>query len=195
MRRIYLARHGETEWNAVGRLQGATDIPLDEKGRAQARALGALLSGEGIVAVTTSDLSRARETGQIAGDLLGVKAPLVTDVELGERGFGVLEGLTREELETRYTQEWLDWREKGAPPPGAEQTDSIAPRMLRALARCFERGGPMLVVSHGAAMRLTLTELLGQPVLPIANGAVYRLDERENRTCEVTAFGVPTVES
>jgi probable phosphoglycerate mutase len=182
MRRLYLARHGETEWNAIGRLQGATDVPLDGSGRAQAQVLGESLRGEGIVSVTTSDLSRARQTGEIAGAALGLGAPPVVDAELRERSFGIFEGLTRDQLEANHAEAWSAWRATGLVPPGGEPQADIVARMKRAITRCFERGGPMLIVSHGAAMRLLLNELTTEVILPIANGAVYRLDLADDGT-------------
>ena len=182
MRRLYLARHGETEWNAIGRLQGATDVPLHASGRAQAQLLGESLRGEGIARVTTSDLSRARQTGEIAGAALGLTSPPVVDAELRERSFGIFEGLTRDELEANHAEAWRAFRASGTVPPGGEPQATIVARMNRAIGRCFERGGPMLVVSHGAAMRLLLTELTTEVILPIANGAVYRIDLAEDGT-------------
>jgi probable phosphoglycerate mutase len=182
MRRLYLARHGETEWNAIGRLQGATDVPLAASGREQAKVLGELLRGEGIVSVTTSDLSRARQTGEIAGAALGLTAPPFVDHELRERSFGIFEGLTRDELEANHAEAWRAWRATGLVPAGGEPPENIVARMKRAVGRCFARGGPMLIVSHGAAMRLLLNELTTEVILPIANGAVYRLDLAEDGT-------------
>ena len=182
MRRLYLARHGETEWNAIGRLQGATDVPLDASGRAQAQVLGELLRGAGIVSVTTSDLARARQTGEIASAALGLAAAPVIDPELRERSFGIFEGLTREQLEAQHADAWREWRATGKVPAGGEPQADIVARMKRAIGRCFERGGPMLIVSHGAAMRLLLNELTSEVILPIANGAVYRLDLAEDGT-------------
>lgn len=175
MRRLYIARHGETEWNAARRLQGAADIPLNEDGRVQARALGEALSRAGIVSVTTSDLTRARETGAIAAAVLGLTVTTV-DPELRERSFGVFEGLNREELEARFPDEWRAWQTSAVTPPGGEPTDLVIARMRRGLERILAQDGPTLVISHGAAMRLVLTELGGEPVPPLANGAIYRLD-------------------
>jgi broad specificity phosphatase PhoE len=176
MRVVYLARHGETEWNSLGKLQGANDIPLNARGREQAAALGLALAGEGIVRAMASDLSRARETSALAARLLGVEEPAV-DPELRERAFGHFEGLTRLECEARFPEQWLAWRSKNESPPGAEPTALVVARMRRALLRCFDAGGPMLVVSHGASMRLLLNELTGEVHAPIANGAIYRLED------------------
>ena len=175
MRRLYLARHGETGWNARRRLQGATDIPLNEDGRAQARSLGGALRLAGIVSVATSDLTRARETGAIAAAVLGRMVTTI-DTELRERSFGVFEGLNREELEARFPDEWRAWQTSAVTPPGGEPTELVIVRMKRALERILAQDGPTLVISHGAAMRLVLTELGGEPVPPIGNGGIYRVD-------------------
>src|SRR5260370_25534521 len=80
-RLLYLARHGETDWNAAGRWQGHTDIPLNAKGRAQAEAVASALQGAGLSGIVSSDLSRAYETAKIVGERLGLPAPyLHTDL-------------------------------------------------------------------------------------------------------------------
>ena len=77
LRHLLLARHGETDWNVAGRWQGHTDVPLNATGRAQALALAERLRNEGIAAVATSDLSRARHTAEIVAGALGVPVALV----------------------------------------------------------------------------------------------------------------------
>ncbi|MDB4944016.1 MAG: phosphoglycerate mutase [Labilithrix sp.] len=192
MRRLFIARHGETAWNALQRLQGATDVPLNDVGRAQARAIGEALRGAGIVKVATSDLSRARETGEIAAAVLGLTVTTI-DHELRERSFGVFEGLSRDELETRFPVEWRAWKENGIPPEGGEQPEVIVARMKRAIGRILEAGGPTLVVSHGAAMRLVLSDIGGRPVEPIPNGGLYQLD-LENETLTAQPWLAPAKE-
>ena len=175
MGRLYIARHGETEWNAAKRLQGASDIPLNEDGRAQARALGEALRLAGIVSVATSDLTRARETGALAAAVLGLTVTTI-DPLLRERSFGVFEGLNRGELEARFPDEWRAWQTSAGTPPGGEATDLVIARMRRGLERILAQDGPTLVISHGSAMRLVLTELGGKPVPPLGNGEIYRVD-------------------
>lgn len=176
MRRILLARHGETAWNALGKLQGHTDIALNDVGRDQARALAASFRDAGITAIWTSDLSRARETGEIIADLLGLAAPTV-DPELRERQFGVFEGLTRHECATQHPEAWQLWLAQTGTPPGGESRGDAAARLGRALRRiaatAATEGGPALVVSHGAVMRLYLIDLLGTSVPVMANGTTY----------------------
>src|SRR5262245_29409237 len=132
MRRILLARHGQTSWNALGRLQGHTDIELNDIGRDQARTLSATLASAELTAVWTSDLSRARQTGEIVAAALGLAAPRM-DPDLRERHYGVFEGLSRHECETQHPAAWQDWvAQKGAPPGGETRPDAAA-RMARAL--------------------------------------------------------------
>jgi probable phosphoglycerate mutase len=176
MRRILLARHGETAWNAIGRLQGHTDVELNEIGRNQARSLADSLAGAGIRTVWTSDLGRARETGAIVATALGLAAPRV-DAELRERMMGAFEGLTRAEIEVQHPEAWKAWQARTGPPPGGEHPADAVIRIGRALERIAVRAeGPALVVSHGGVMRLWLMELLGPTVPLIPNGAVYVVD-------------------
>jgi len=89
---LLLVRHGETDWNADGRLQGQTDRPLSDFGRRQARQLADELAGEELEAIYASDLSRARETAEIIGDRLGLAT--VLDPDLREKDWGTWEGLS-----------------------------------------------------------------------------------------------------
>lgn len=176
MRRLLLARHGETEWNAVGRLQGHTDIPLNDRGRTQARELASALAGHAIGRVVTSDLARARETGEIVAAALGLARPDVVP-ELRERRFGVFEGLTRDECMQRYPEAWQAWHARTGVPDGAEPLDGAVARMHAALeALLAGDSAPVLVVSHGGIMRLWLAEITAAPVPPLPNGATYLID-------------------
>jgi len=128
---LLLVRHGETDWNADGRLQGHTDRPLSEFGRRQARQLAEELADEELDAIYASDLSRARETAQVVGARLGLAA--VLDPDLREKDWGTWEGLTaveREQVEL-----------------AGESTEAHKDRVLGALKRIAERhpGGRVLV--------------------------------------------------
>jgi broad specificity phosphatase PhoE len=183
-RLVLVARHGQTDWNLRGRWQGHTDVPLNDAGRDQARALGESLRGTRIARVVASDLSRALETARIVA--AAIDAPLdAPDPDLRERGFGVFEGLTREECAAQHPDAWARWSEDlRAVPPGAEDQAHLATRMtrgvLRAAARTFiptdaSDAGAVLVVSHGGAIRALIAGIGGGPVPPVPNAAVYRL--------------------
>ncbi|HEY5099343.1 MAG TPA: histidine phosphatase family protein, partial [Gaiellaceae bacterium] len=98
MTTLLLVRHGETDWNAERRWQGHADVPLNDRGREQARVLAEQLTGESIDAIYSSDLSRARDTADIVGVRLGV--PVVVDADLREIDVGPIEGMTAEETGT-----------------------------------------------------------------------------------------------
>src|SRR5947209_803921 len=175
---VYLARHGETEWNATGRFQGHTDTPLNEAGRDQARALAEQLDGK-IGAVAASDLARARETAEIVARALRLKAPVV-EPALRERGLGVFEGLTRDEIARRFPGEWEAYRRDhaNAPPEGEPWSAFIerATGAVRRLAGRLARGErPALLVTHGGVVKALLLASLDAPALvTVPNGALYR---------------------
>jgi len=108
--RILAIRHGETAWNADGRVQGHRDIELNERGREQALALAAVLAGEAIDAVYSSDLQRARETAEAFALPAGLTVR--TDAQLRERTFGRLEGFTFAEIEQRWPDDAARWRRR-----------------------------------------------------------------------------------
>jgi broad specificity phosphatase PhoE len=177
MRQILLTRHGETAWNATGRLQGHTDIPLNDAGRAQARTLAESLANARLAAIYTSDLARARETGAIVAAALALPTPEV-DPELRERRFGIFEGLTRDECATNHPDAWRAWVAQTGAPPGGEPRELAIARMARVLTRlATAEGDPILVISHGGVMRLWLMELLGANNVPlIPNGMTYVIE-------------------
>lgn len=181
LRHVFLARHGQTDWNAAGRWQGHTDVPLNETGRAQARALAELLRGEGIAAIASSDLARARGTAEIVARALGLQVDLV-DPDLRERRFGIFEGLTLPECEQRHPEEWARYAaDPGLGPPGGESRSALLERLRRAVHGVANRlAPPPLVVTHGGAMRalvagLAVASSSGRPLGHIPNAGVLRL--------------------
>lgn len=177
---MWLVRHGETDWNREGRWQGHTDVPLNEVGRAQAVALGHRLRGERLAAIAASDLSRAVETAQAVADVHGLPV-LGPYAELRERGYGVFEGLTREECEARYP----DLVRSGPPlgmlePPGSEPRKEVGARLERIVRALVEAHGredaPVLLVSHGGAIRTFLAHATGTTVPPVPNTGIYALE-------------------
>jgi broad specificity phosphatase PhoE len=150
---LLLARHGETDWNAEGRLQGHTDTPLNELGRRQARRLAEELSGDGIDAVYSSDLARARDTAEIVAERLGL--PVGLDPDLRERDWGTWEGLTGAERERVELV--------------GETTEAHRERTLRSLRSIASAHpkGRVLVVTHGGSMRRVQAAVTGiaEPVV------------------------------
>ena len=185
---LYLARHGETDWNAEGRWQGHTDIPLNDAGRQQARALAEVLRPLGVLVAVSSDLSRARETAQIVAQALGV--PLGTaDPDLRERRFGVFEGLTRQQCEQQHSQAWQAWLKERTPPSGGEGRDAFASRVVAGAERAVRaidglagggagagaEAGAALVVTHGGALRAFVEAVTGTMPPFVENGEVWRI--------------------
>jgi 2,3-bisphosphoglycerate-dependent phosphoglycerate mutase len=161
MTTLLLVRHGETDWNADGRLQGHTDRPLSDYGRRQARELGDQLkdeerADEQLEAIYSSDLARARETAEIVGARLGL--PVVLDPDLREKDWGTWEGLTAVE---RDRVEFV-----------GETTEAHQERILRALRRIAERhpgDRRVLVVTHGGSMRRVQTAAMGMAMPVVEN--------------------------
>ncbi len=154
MTRIGFIRHGITDWNLGNRVQGHTDIPLNETGRTQAHAIANRLKGEEWEFIYSSDLSRAKETAQIIGQAM--ELPVRTDTRLREMHCGDVEGTTPEERIARWGNNWK------ALPLNIESRESIVERGLSFASYLLDNheGSSVLVVSHGALVRLTLKHLI-----------------------------------
>jgi glucosyl-3-phosphoglycerate phosphatase len=158
-RKIVCWRHGQTAWNVEHRFQGQTDIPLDETGQEQAERAARLLAGLRPAALVTSDLQRAAATAGSLARITGLTPS--TDPDLRERNGGEWEGLTDHEIRRLWPEEHTVWE-----PPGGESADSVAKRVAGGLERAAQavpEGGLVVVVSHGAALRLGMLKLLGFP--------------------------------
>jgi uncharacterized phosphatase len=164
---LYLVRHGETDWNRARRIQGLTDIPLNDTGREQARLTGTLLTRRPIARVVASPLSRARETAEIIARELGLPEPELQEA-LVERNYGDAEGLSFHEVDVRFSRD--------VEVPGRETREEVTARVvpaLQALAAAHP-GESLVVVSHGGAIRAAL--LAAEPdggFGPITNGSVH----------------------
>jgi uncharacterized phosphatase len=169
---IALTRHGQTDWNAAGRLQGSSDVPLNDVGREQAAESVRRFSPAEWDAVVTSPLSRARETGAILAAGLGI--PLgSTYPELVERHYGVAEGMTDGEAALR----WPDGEF-----PELEPRPSVAARGLAALDRIAADlpGSGVIVVAHGTLIREILRRVTDAPIPPILNAATSVLERTDD---------------
>lgn len=181
--RLVLWRHGQTLWNAESRFQGQTDIPLDEVGIEQAENAARRLAALRPDAIIASDLSRAMATAAPLARLTGLTVS--PDKDLRERHGGAWEGLTDGEIRAQYPQEHAIWQ-----PPGGETTAAVAERAGRAMARIADgmaAGSLVVLVSHGAALRLGAAWLLGLPedlwgvIGPLANCAWSVIGRRSSR--------------
>jgi probable phosphoglycerate mutase len=165
-RRIVLWRHGQTEWNLEGRLQGQTDVPLDEIGRAQAQTSARLLAALEPDVIVSSDLSRAADTAGALARL--VKLEVELDEGLRETYVGTWQGLTDEEIKSKFPEEYAAWRKdhyhqrRGGGELEAEVADRAVAAIERALARVPDRG-TLVVVTHGGTARVSIARLLGLP--------------------------------
>jgi broad specificity phosphatase PhoE len=165
---LILVRHGETDWNAQQRWQGHSDTALNDAGREQARRLAAQL--DGVDALYSSDLARARETAEILAERIGVDIRF--DERLRERGFGAWEGLTAEEIESSFPDEQQRWRAGiGAGAHDAEPFEAFAARVGSFIEEVGRRhvGEEVLVVAHGGTIRV---------VHALATGLDYVRDHR-----------------
>ncbi|WP_187768015.1 histidine phosphatase family protein [Paenibacillus sp. PL91] len=153
---IGLVRHGKTDWNAEGKIQGQTDIPLNKEGIAQANALAERISGEARIwdAIVSSDLKRAYATAQIIAEKLDLPL-LESDPRLRERYFGEVEGTKEQERHARWGKGWRDAAE------GVEPDAAVRARGISALKQ-WQVEHPdrnLLVVSHGSFLAQLLAEL------------------------------------
>ena len=181
---IYLVRHGETDWNREHRIQGSTDIALNDTGRDQAATTGELLSTRAWDGVYASPLSRAYETGAIIARRLGLPEPGVVP-EVAERRYGEAEGLTGDEIDARFPGD--------TPVPGRETREEVAARTIPALVALAERhpGESIVVVSHGGVIRTVLMEVAPEaPFEPIRNGSVHSFRHTDG-TLDLVAFDDP----
>jgi broad specificity phosphatase PhoE len=161
--RLYLVRHGATPLTAENRFSGAIGVDLSDEGRAQVKHLAERVKGDGIKAIYASPLSRTIETATILGAPLGL-APIPRD-GLREISHGHWEGLTRDEVESRFPGEYPMWDADPYTfaPEGGESGVSVLARALPVIreivmAHVEER---VLVVSHKATLRLLISSLLG----------------------------------
>jgi broad specificity phosphatase PhoE len=165
MTRLFLIRHGRSTWNAVKRIQGHADPPLDRVGREQARCLAERLRGEEIAMFYASPLLRARETADIIGEALDV--PVAPDERLKEHGVGDITGLTWEQIGEQYPDVAQCWAEdpENLKIPGAEESAPFRARVVAAFDDIVARHAEETagVVTHGGTLGTFLNHLIGLP--------------------------------
>jgi len=181
--RLCLVRHGETAWNAEGRVQGQLDVPLSEVGRAQARAVAAALALERFDAIYSSDLVRVRQTAAPAAERLGM--PVALETALRERHYGMFERHTYAEVRERYPAEYARFRDKDPEFDfgSGEALKAFERRALDCVAALIERhaGQSLLVFTHGGVLEMVYRHATGRGLssprdFEIPNAALNRVE-------------------
>ena len=164
MPKLLIVRHGQSEWNALGRWQGQADPPLTNLGESQARKASQKLGLFDLI--VSSPLQRAKNTASIISELMGV-GPVATEVCLMERDAGPWQGLTRIEIENG----WPGFLDSGNRPDGYESNPDLLLRVFKVLKKLSESSEPsdsILVISHAGIVH-ALENLHDQPSIKVPN--------------------------
>ncbi|KHO62459.1 phosphoglycerate mutase [Thermoanaerobacter sp. YS13] len=186
--RLYIARHGQSEWNLHNKMQGVQDIDLTPTGLKQAELLASRLKNEKIDCIYSSDLKRAYITAQIIAKEFGLKVQKIP--ELREMSFGIWEGLTSEEINELYKEIYTLWKtnpvkaniEKG------ETLEEVQKRMLKKTLEIVKEndGKNILIVSHGTSIKALILGLLG---IDLSFYPRFRLDNTSLNIVDVKEDG------
>ena len=165
--RFVLIRHGETEWNREGRIQGYhADSVLTKVGREQARALAERLAREGLDSLYSSDAGRTRETAEPIG--LATRLPVVHDKALRERNYGVFEGRSFDEIEVEFPVEFERFRTRDSryAPPDGESAAQFRDRIMTALdcIAALATGKRVAVITHGGVLGVLYRRVMNIPL-------------------------------
>lgn len=154
--RVFLVRHGETEWSRSGQHTGRTDIPLTEDGRERARLIGHFLKGCEFGLVLTSPLGRARETCELAG----LAATAEVDVNLLEWDYGIYEGRTTQDIRVDCDPQWSVWM---SPMTGGESLQQVYARACKIVERVAAEteAGDVALFAHGHILRILAAAWIG----------------------------------
>jgi len=166
MTKFLLVRHGQTDWNQLGRYQGHVDTPLNDTGRSQARILASQVPKDSIAAIYSSDLIRALETAKIIASKLNAR--VFIDHRLREIRLGEWEGMYIDDIVNKYPQDW-SWRQidpVNARSPRGESLGELADRLNEFMDEVVELnpGDQVMLVSHGLASATLLCLANGIPL-------------------------------
>lgn len=172
---LTLVRHGETQWNATGRIQGHLDIPLNEIGLLQAAAIGERLGSEAFDAILSSDLERALQT--VRPIVRHSEQTLVRDARLRERHLGVLQGLSGEEAAIRHPHAWgaFKARDPEAVLEGGETLGEFSKRVVGLIDELLttHAGKRLLLVTHGGVLDAAYRHATGMPLNALRDFPIY----------------------
>lgn len=190
MTRLYLVRHGETEWNKASKVQGSKDIELSDVGLRQAEQLAKRLAEEDINVVYSSSLKRAFKTAEIATG--HIKCGIVKSEKCHEIRLGPWEGMTINEIKEKYSDHFRKYREDPANfnLPGAETFLDLTERTYNAISEIvnMHKGKNILLVSHGTAIKAAIIKILG---IDIVNYTKFKID---NASISIIGFPEDTPE-
>src|SRR4051812_39238986 len=181
--RLCLVRHGETAWNAEGRVQGQLDVPLNATGLAQARAVAAVLKNESFTAIYSSDLIRAQQTAQPVADLL--KKKVVLDEKLRERHYGAFQGMTYAEAKAQLPEGYARFRARDPEYDFAsgESLRDFSGRSLLFIREAVQKheGENLLLFTHGGVLEMVYRHATGRGLstprdFEIPNAAINRIE-------------------
>lgn len=178
MTRVYLVRHGQTEWNRELRFRGRADIPLNENGHKQASAIADTLKDKGINAIYTSPLRRSIETARLVAVVFHIETTTVQG--LIDINYGEWEGLAYDEVRQRYATVYREWEERPdlVTFPNGESLDDVRRRAFSAFTEIVEknRGKSILIIPHRVINKVLLCALLG-----LSNSYFWRI--RQDTGC------------
>ena len=195
--KFYLVRHGETEWNKLGKFQGVTDVTLNERGISQAMESAQAATDWGCSAIYSSPLSRTMRVAEEIGRL--TSTPVVSKAGLMELSLGDLEGVTGEEMRRGWPEVYAAWRdspERTAMPNG-ESLAQLQERAWEAIVEIEEAHGDdesIVVVSHNFAIRTVICALVGAPLanfhrMSLSLGSLCTF-EKDGRGRRLTAYNL-----
>ncbi|MED1738317.1 histidine phosphatase family protein [Bacillus swezeyi] len=176
MTAICLIRHGETDWNALGKLQGRTDIPLNETGKRQAKETGEFLKDADWDVIITSPLKRARETAEFINQYLGLE--IVEMEDFIERNYGDAEGMPFAERMKLYPDKNY---------PNQESKEALAERLMTGIQKVSDKypDQKVLVVAHGAAIHTLLSKISNGNInlenTKLVNACLSNISFQENK--------------
>lgn len=189
MTKLFLIRHGQSEWNQKSIVQGQKDTKLSHLGKKQAEKLGIRFSNEKIDYIYSSDLSRAFNTAKIIADKINMT--VIVDKSIREINFGSWEGLTIEEIKSKYKEDYILWKQNPdkLQVQGGESLEVLQKRSLDFIHELLNKhkGKNIAIVSHTATLKVLILGLLG---IPLSNYKNLALNNVSLTTIEVRDYNV-----
>lgn len=192
---LILIRHGQSEWNALGKWTGITDVSITEQGKAETRLTAELLRKYHINKAYTSSLRRTHQTLQEIQQVLGLDLDVVMSPALNERDYGDLTGQNKWEIKEKHGHDqWMSWRRSwDAPVPGGETLKDVYARVVpyyqQYIQKDLKTGLNVIVASHGNTLRALMKYLeniadkdIGELEIPLGGACVYQIDTAGNVT-------------